>query len=191
MTLSHAPSDVAARIIASRDDRYPDSPTYVGPADAARLIRGALKAKFPGVTFSVTSKSYSGGSSIRVAYDGISGYRPLSSCYCSDGPTVRDYDTNRCATCGYIGRLDPIYRDGMPHVDDVKAVVDAFGGKGFDGMIDLSYYTSAWLLPDGSVTFAGHAGTSGSVPAVAFDAPSPDAVRISVSSYLFVDARVD
>lgn len=41
---------------------------YVSYADTARLIRSALKLAFPGVRFSVTSKSYSGGGSVRVRY---------------------------------------------------------------------------------------------------------------------------
>jgi len=48
---------------------------YISTTDTAALIRKALKARFPDVTFSVRSKSYSGGSSIRVNW--------------TDGPTRR------------------------------------------------------------------------------------------------------
>jgi len=41
--------------------------TYETAAETARKIRAALKA-FPGVKFSVTSKSYSGGSSVSVSW---------------------------------------------------------------------------------------------------------------------------
>lgn len=41
---------------------------YIGVADVAKLLRKALKESFPGVKFSVRSKSYSGGSSISVSY---------------------------------------------------------------------------------------------------------------------------
>ena len=40
--------------------------TYISVADTAKLVRKALKANFPGVKFSVRSKSYSGGASIDV-----------------------------------------------------------------------------------------------------------------------------
>lgn len=39
-------------------------------ARAAQLIRGELKAAFPGVKFSVTSQSFSGGNSIGVSWEG-------------------------------------------------------------------------------------------------------------------------
>lgn len=48
--------------------------TFTSTADLAKQIRQALKAKFPGVTLSVRSKSYSGGSSIDVSW--------------TDGPTT-------------------------------------------------------------------------------------------------------
>jgi len=45
---------------------------YISVADTAKLVRAALKAAFPGITFSVRSKSYSGGASIRVHWtDGL------------------------------------------------------------------------------------------------------------------------
>jgi hypothetical protein len=47
--------------------------TYLSTADTAKLIRAELKKAFPKTTFSVRSKVYSGGSSIRVTW--------------SDGPT--------------------------------------------------------------------------------------------------------
>lgn len=45
-------------------------------AETAKLVRRALREAFPGVTFSVRSKSYAGGSSISVGW--------------TDGPTERD-----------------------------------------------------------------------------------------------------
>lgn len=39
---------------------------YFTTAETAKMIRAALKAAFPAVKFSVRSKSYSGGSSVRV-----------------------------------------------------------------------------------------------------------------------------
>lgn len=40
-----------------------------GAAIAAKSIREELKRKFPGIKFAVTSKSYSGGNSVNVAWD--------------------------------------------------------------------------------------------------------------------------
>jgi len=42
---------------------------YVSCADTAKLIRKALKESFPGVKFSVRSKTYSGGASINIGYE--------------------------------------------------------------------------------------------------------------------------
>ena len=41
---------------------------YLRTAESAKLIRAALKENFPGVKFSVRSKSYSGGGSARVSW---------------------------------------------------------------------------------------------------------------------------
>ena len=41
---------------------------YLSCADTAKLVRKALKAAFPGVKFSVRSKTYSGGASIDINY---------------------------------------------------------------------------------------------------------------------------
>ncbi len=51
---------------------------YVSVAETAKLVRAALKAAFPGVTFSVRSKSYSMGASISVRW--------------TDGPTEKDVE---------------------------------------------------------------------------------------------------
>lgn len=42
--------------------------TYLTCAETAKLVRGALKTAFPGVTFSVRSSTYSGGASITVGW---------------------------------------------------------------------------------------------------------------------------
>ncbi|MES1979750.1 MAG: LPD29 domain-containing protein [Pseudomonadota bacterium] len=44
------------------------SSKYISCADTAKLIRQALKESFPGIKFSVTSKTYSGGASINVGW---------------------------------------------------------------------------------------------------------------------------
>lgn len=45
-----------------------DDKQYLSAADTAKLVRKALKAEFPGVKFSVRSKSYAGGASISVGW---------------------------------------------------------------------------------------------------------------------------
>lgn len=42
--------------------------TYLSCADTAKMVRGALKAAFPGQKFSVRSNTYAGGASINVSY---------------------------------------------------------------------------------------------------------------------------
>ena len=44
------------------------TPTRLAPAETAKAMRLTLKAAFPGVKFSVTTKTYSGGSSINVRW---------------------------------------------------------------------------------------------------------------------------
>jgi hypothetical protein len=100
------------------------STRYLSCAETAKLIRAALKREFPGVKFSVKSKTYSGGASITVGW--------------TDGPTTKAVDS----------------------------VVQIYSGAGFDGMIDLKYYKSAWLMPDGTATFAKTSGTTGSMGSV-------------------------
>lgn len=51
---------------------------YLTCAETAKLIRTALKEAFPGVKFSVKSKTYSGGASINVGW--------------TDGPTTKQVD---------------------------------------------------------------------------------------------------
>lgn len=73
--------------------------------------------------------------------------------------------------------IDVSWWDG-PTASEVDAVVDGFAGKGFDGSIDLAYYTTAWLEPDGTAHLAGSPGTQGSrgyVPDAVADAHSPSA----------------
>ena len=55
----------------------PDS-EYIRCADTAKLLRASLRSAFPGVKFSVRSKTYSGGASIDVAW--------------TDGPLEADVD---------------------------------------------------------------------------------------------------
>ena len=77
--------------------------------------------------------------------------------------------------------IDIKWTDG-PTRKAVEAVAKSYAGGDFDGMIDLKYYTDAWLMPDGSATPAHSAGTGGSRgvhEGYDYEPPSPDAVRVS------------
>lgn len=60
--------------------------TWIRCADTAKFIRKALKREFPGASFSVRSKTYSGGASIDIDWE--------------DGPTL---DAVKSLTCRYRG----------------------------------------------------------------------------------------
>lgn len=63
---------------------------YLSVTESAKLLRAALKREFPGVKFSVRSESYSGGSSIRVAWlDGPTRKRVQALC---DRHKAADFD---------------------------------------------------------------------------------------------------
>lgn len=77
--------------------------------------------------------------------------------------------------------IDVRWLDG-PYKGAVEKVAKSFTGGGFDGMIDMKYNTTAWLLPDGSAILADNPGTVGSmgtVPAQKNEKPSPDAKLVN------------
>lgn len=63
---------------------------YLSTADTAKLIRTALRAAFPGVTFRVRSKVYSGGSSITVRW--TDGPSPRAVKAITDPFSGKDFD---------------------------------------------------------------------------------------------------
>jgi hypothetical protein len=65
---------------------------YLTCAETAKLVRAALKAKFPTMTFAVRSRTYSGGASIDVTW--------------TDGPTTKQVDA-------VVGRFEGASFDGM------------------------------------------------------------------------------
>ena len=72
------------------------------------------------------------------------------------------------------------WTDG-PKTKDVEAVVSAYKGGGFDGMIDLKYSVESWLMPDGSAAWASSPGTQGSmgvVPGYDYEPPAPGARKV-------------
>lgn len=97
---------------------------YLSCADTARLVRIALKAAFPSVKFSVTSKTYSGGASMRVRW--------------VDGPTDRDVQsiTGRFVGGGFDGSIDLAYN--LTHwllPDGTTVVAHNPGTVGSRGMV--------------------------------------------------------
>jgi len=124
---------------------------YLSVVETAKLVRAVLKEAFPGIKFSVRSKSYSGGASIDVDY--------------LNGPTAKE----------------------------VEKVTKQFQGGGFDGMIDMAYNWSSWLLPDGSAIVARDPGTHGSrgtYPERDNAKPHPKAQLVQFGAdYVFVERK--
>ncbi len=97
--------------------------------------------------------------------------------------------TFRVRTKRYAGgsSIDVSWVDG-PTERQVRAVTEPFSGQHFDGMIDMAYGSSSWLLPDGSATFAstkGTGGSMGSVPGFDLSRPHPDAILFHTGCYVF------
>lgn len=73
----------------------------------------------------------------------------------------------------------------------VEAVANAYSNRGFDGMIDMAYSKTSWLLPTGEVV-TGYSGgtenTCGSVEAYAIPKPHPEAKAVSTGiGYVFCE----
>lgn len=82
--------------------------TYMTCSETAKLVRAELKKNFPGVTFSVRSKTYSGGASIDIHY--------------VDGPT-----TKQVKHVAY--RFEGAEFDGMIDLKTSKVTEMADGSK--------------------------------------------------------------
>lgn len=84
--------------------------------------------------------------------------------------------------------IDVSWNDG-PIPSAVEKIIEPFGGKGFDGSIDMAYYKQAWLTPDGRAHFAmtkGTEGQMGSRPFACASAPVPGAELVSFGAdYVF------
>jgi hypothetical protein len=76
----------------------------------------------------------------------------------------------------------------------VSLVTGQFSGGGFDGMIDLKYNHSSWLLPDGSAIVADNPGTQGSMGMVAperNEKPDPAARLVRFGAdYVFTQRKL-
>lgn len=93
------------------------APRYLSAAETAKLVRLALKREFPGVKFSVRSKTYSGGASIDVSW--------------VDGPTSSEVDRVIGVYAGgdFDGMIDlKISNEHWLNPDGTAAVAHAGGG---------------------------------------------------------------
>ena len=86
--------------------------------------------------------------------------------------------------------LDVKWTDG-PTYESVKSVVHPYEGTKFDGMIDMEFGIDQWLLPDGTLVFAGTRGTEGSGGLhEAQETERPEgAERVSTHCYIFCERR--
>jgi hypothetical protein len=83
--------------------------------------------------------------------------------------------------------IDIDWIDG-PSTKAVERITNSFSGGGFDGMIDLEYSISSWLLPDGSAIHAHSEGTEdsrGSVPGTHNAAPEGAVEVHFCAKYIF------
>lgn len=97
---------------------------YVSAADTAKLIRAQLKAKFPGVKFSVRTSVYAGGASIDVSW--------------TDGPTSKlvDQVVKPFAGGGFDGMIDMAYSvEAFLLEDGSAAFAQTSGTEGSTGMV--------------------------------------------------------
>jgi len=85
------------------------------------------------------------------------------------------------------------WTDG-PKQSDVDAYLKGYDGKGFDGMIDMSYYKESWLLPDGRAVIWKSEGTTdsaGTRSPYQTIKPHPEAIKASFgSNYVFTRREI-
>lgn len=161
---------------------------YLSVADTAKLIRKDLAKLWPDVKFYVRSKSYSGGASINVYYDGLDHYDPPLSC--SDHGAVASKGDTYCPRDGYAGRWTPVMKPGAPASGDVDSALRVYSGSGFDGMIDMAYPIYGVRDAAGNVigtTSDGTGGSHGSVPGWGTPVPDGGSLVSFGSSYVFVN----
>lgn len=96
-------------------------PTYISPADTAKLVRAALKRSFPRTRFSVRTDTYAGGAAVRATW--------------VDGPAVKLVErvTDQFAGGRFDGSLDLAYRVSHWLLPDGSAVVASDPGTAAGG----------------------------------------------------------
>ena len=97
-------------------NKVKEQPTFLTVSEVAKLVRRSLKEAFPGVKFSVRSKSYAGGSSIRVKW--------------TDGPSEP-------AVKAVVERFEGGYFDGM--TDYKGSYIHELNGKRVDFLCDFIF----------------------------------------------------
>jgi len=88
--------------------------------------------------------------------------------------------------------IDVRYENG-PSLKEVEAIAKSYEGAGFDGMIDLKFYKTHYLLPNGTVLLAKSEGTvdsRGVYPS--YDAEKPEGAKpVSFGAdYVFVNREI-
>lgn len=89
--------------------------------------------------------------------------------------------------CIYIRWVDG------PTTEAVKDLTAGFEGSGFDGMIDLEYNKTSWMLPSGEVGLAKTAGTTDSMgchPAVEYAIPPGAELVEFMTKYIFTSREI-
>ena len=97
----------------------PHDPRYITCADTAKLLRQALKARFPGTRFSVRSHTYAGGASIDVTWE--------------DGPTRDEVGevTQLYAGAAFDGMVDlKVHAQHWLHPDGTVTIAHRDGTNG-------------------------------------------------------------
>lgn len=88
--------------------------------------------------------------------------------------------------------IDIDWWDG-PTTEQVDKIVQMYSGSGFDGSIDLRYYITHWMLPDGSVEIAhdqGSTGSGGGHPEITCPQSHPQAKRVHfMANHVFTDRK--
>lgn len=97
---------------------------HISAVDTAKLVRKALRRRFPGVRFSVRTSTYSGGASVRVGW--------------TDGPTSWDVDAvvKPYAGAGFDGSIDLRYHTAAwLHDDGTVTFASTSGTEGSRGSV--------------------------------------------------------
>ena len=87
--------------------------------------------------------------------------------------------------------IDIRWTDG-PTSAEVDAISHGFAGGGFDGSIDLYYYVTSWLSPDGTASPARSTGTEDSRGAFSgfdYPRPHPDAELVTFGAHYVFTQR--
>lgn len=92
---------------------------------------------------------------------------------------------------GSSTRIDWI--DG-PTKEQVERISSAYSSRGFDGMIDMAYSKTSWLMPDETIVTGWSSGTEGSMgstPGYAVPKPHPQARAVSSGiGYVFAQRDI-